>query len=114
VTGRDTNAGPTVHNYLGRDRDESDRAILERIDRALRGDPYNPKEKGLLQNFETVMAMQQASKEEMDALSSRVTYLSNASLIQSIVLFVVVVVLVGILVFLGQQWQSISQPPAGS
>lgn len=117
VIGRDVNAGPSVHNYLNRDephRSESDRAILERIDRALRGDPYNPKDKGLLYNFEVAMTLHQTAKEEREALSSKVTFLSNASLIQSIVLFVVVVVLVGILVYLGLQWQSISQPPAAA
>ncbi|MGB5048130.1 MAG: hypothetical protein WBO46_04295, partial [Caldilineaceae bacterium] len=107
-------ATPRQHQRLN-DTDD-DALILRQIRKALLGDPYNRNERGLLADFAAMVDGQNAAKVERETISNRVTFLSNVSLVQSIVLFAIVVVLAGMLVYLGQRSQGglTPEPPAAS
>ncbi len=106
--------------FLRRDDDSSDRDILKRIDQALRGNPYDARDRGLLHDFarltenvSVMMSQQTKATDESERLGSRVSFLSTSTMIIAIVLFLVVVIVAGIVVYLGQQ-RLVSEPPAAS
>jgi hypothetical protein len=76
------------------------------------GNPYR-RTRGLLGDFETIVASQEQAKAERKTISRRVTFLSNVSLVQSIVLFLIVMLVVGIIVYLGQIQLTPKLPTSG-
>ena len=130
--GRDVNAG---NDFVGRDKhnggdgssygnrvdihtessggkQNSIAEDVQVIKEALIGNPYR-RTRGLLGDFETIVAAQEQAKAERKTISRRVTFLSNVSLAQSVVLFMIVMLVIGIIVYLGQIQLTPKSPTSG-
>lgn len=111
-TGRDsTQSQTTVNNYPGEragynPENDSDRVMLQQIREALLGNPFNRNQRGLLADFS-------AMSSNIDTMGSRVSFLSASTAVIAIVLFVVVVIVSGIVIYLWPQ-RLVSEPPAAS